>query len=276
MYFCRLYCYIFRSSLEGSGLQSLDSLQHFGELLKPQEEGGISISIKYEIRSSDRVHEPILIPDGMSENYYDHSMMESNPDILSQSNKTKEMEEIQFGSDNTSLIKTDTAYEMVENKLESTFNTSISEKIIEAEVLTTPSLNTTSSLPEESTLADTSAQEIGDGEGITVTLLSDNVTKISFLSTLSPDVEQNTTSVNNVTKPDDKDAVEKNPISHEQSEERPDLVLSEKVATSSLVNSPILHRQKRFSPQRNGGRAFLYKNKNRSFFMEIDPIQYTL
>ena len=89
LYFCRLYCYIFWSSLEGSGLQSLDSLQHFGELLKPQEEGGISISIKYEIRSSDRVHEPILIPDGMSENYYDHSMMESNPDILSQSNKTK-------------------------------------------------------------------------------------------------------------------------------------------------------------------------------------------
>ena len=250
--------------------------QHFGELLKPQEEGGISISIKYEIRSSDRVHEPILIPDGMSENFFDHSMMESNPDILSQSNKTKEMEGIQFGSDNTSLSKTDTTNEMVEQKLESTFNSSIFEKIKEAEVLTTPSLNSTSSLPEESTLADTSAQEIGDGEGITVTLLSDNVTKISFLSTLSPDVEQNTTSVNNVTKPDDKDAVEKNPISHEQSEERPDLVLSEDVAISSLVNSPILHRQKRFSPQRNGGRAFLYKNRNRSFFMEIDPIQYTL
>ena len=48
-----------------------------------------------------------------------------------------------------------------------------------------PSLNSTSSLPEESTLADTSAQEIGDGEGITVTLLSDNVTKISFLSNLN-------------------------------------------------------------------------------------------
>ena len=102
LYFCGLFCYIFLSSLEGSGLQSLDSFyvredphpQHFGELLKPQEEGGISISIKYEIRSSDRVHEPILTPDGMSENYFDHSMMESNPDILSQSNRIKEMQKI--------------------------------------------------------------------------------------------------------------------------------------------------------------------------------------
>ncbi len=272
--------------LEGSGLQSLDSFyvredphpQHFGDLLKPQEEGGISISIKYEIRSSDRGHEPILIQDGMSKNYLDQIMMESNPDILSHNNEVKEKEEIQFGSDNTSLIRTDTTDYLVEQKLESTFNTSISEKVIETGVLTTPSLNSTSLLPEESTLSDQSAQEIGAGEGITATLLSGNVTQMSFLSTLAPDVEQNTTSasVNHVTKADEKDAAENNPISHEQSEEKPDSDLSGNVATSSLVNSPILHRQKRFSPQRNGGRAFLYKNRNRSFFMEIDPIQYTL
>ena len=280
------YVLLFWSVLEGSGLQSLDSFyvredphpQHFGDLLKPQEEGGISISIKYEIRSSDRGHEPILIQDGMSENYLDQIMMESNPDILSHNNEVKEKEEIQFGSDNTSLIRTDTTDYLVEQKLESTFNTSISEKVKETGVLTTPSLNSTSLLPEESTLSDQSAQEIGAGEGITATLLSGNVTQMSFLSTLAPDVEQNTTSasVNHVTKADEKDAAENNPISHEQSEEKPDSDLSGNVATSSLVNSPILHRQKRFSPQRNGGRAFLYKNRNRSFFMEIDPIQYTL
>lgn len=124
---------------EGSGLQSLDSFyaredphpQHFGDLLKPQKEGGISISIKYEIRSSDRGHEPILIQDGKSETYYDQSMMESNPDILSNYNKLKEKEEIQFGSDNTSLIKTDTADDLVEQKMESLSNTSISQKIKE-------------------------------------------------------------------------------------------------------------------------------------------------
>ena len=245
-------------------------------MLKPEKEGGISISIKYEIRSSDRGHEPILLQDGKSETYYDQSMMESNPDILLQYNKVKEKEEIQFGSDNTTLIKTDTADDLVEQKMESLSNTSISEKVKEKKVLTRPSVNSTSILPEESPLFDTSAPEIGAGEGITATLLSGNVTQMSFLSTLAPDVEQNTTSVNHNTKEDDKDAAEKNPISHEQSKERPDSVLSKNAATSSLVNSPILHRQKRFSPQRNGGRAFLYKNRNRSFFIEIDPIQYTL
>lgn len=282
-----LYFYIFTLLftflvfLEGSGLQSLDSFyaredsqpQHLGDLLKPEKEGGISISIKYEIRSSDRGHEPILIQDGKSENYYDQRMMESNPDILSNYIKVKEKEEIQFGSDNTSLIKTDTADDLIEQKMKSL---SISEKIKEKKIMTRPSLNSTSLLSEESPLFDTSALEIGAGEGITATLLSGNVTQMSFLSTLAPDVEQNTTSVNHVTKEDDKDAAEKNPISHEQSKERLDSVLSKNVATSSLVNSPILHRQKRFSPQRNGGRAFLYKNRNRSFFMEIDPIQYTL
>lgn len=282
-----LYFYIFTLLftflvfLEGSGLQSLDSFyaredsqpQHLGDLLKPEKEGGISISIKYEIRSSDRGHEPILIQDGKSENYYDQRMMESNPDILSNYIKVKEKEEIQFGSDNTSLIKTDTADDLIEQKMKSL---SISKKIKEKKIMTQPSLNSTSLLSEESPLFDTSALEIGAGEGITATLLSGNVTQMSFLSTLAPDVEQNTTSVNHVTKEDDKDAAEKNPISHEQSKERLDSVLSKNVATSSLVNSPILHRQKRFSPQRNGGRAFLYKNRNRSFFMEIDPIQYTL
>lgn len=254
----------------GNGFQNLKSndlmenshLQHFGDL-KPQEEGGIRISIKYEVRNSDRNHEPTLIQDGVSD-YFDYNMMdsESNPDILSQKEKKENNSHIepelfiQFRSDNASLIKNDNADESVKIRFDSSSNNSDTEKKEESKNLTTISLAPIFQIPVESTLADTSAQETDDGKGITV--VSDSVTA-SFLS--NTDVEQNTTSVNYVRMPDVTDAAEENPINSEHSKERPDSALSENIAISGLVNS--LHRQKRFSPQINGRRTFIYKNRNR-------------
>ena len=254
----------------GNGFQNLKSndlmenshIQHFGDL-KPQEEGGIRISIKYEVRNSDRNHEPTLIQDAVSD-YFEYNMMdsESNPDILSQKEKKENDSHIepelfiQLRSDNASLIKNGTADESVKIRFDSSSNNSVTEKKEESENLTTISLAPIFQIPVESTLADTRAQETDDGKGITV--VSDSVT-VSFLS--NTDVEQNTTSVNYVRMPDVTDAAEENPIISEQSKERPDSALSENIAISGLVNS--LHRQKRFSPQINGRRSFIFKNRNR-------------
>ena len=273
MFFFHLFnskLFIFIGS--GNGFQNLKSndlmenshIQHFGDL-KPQEEGGIRISIKYEVRNSDRNHEPTLIQDGVSD-YFDYNMLdsESNPYILSQKEKKENDSHIeaelfiQLRSDNASLIKNGTADELVKIRFDSSSNNSVTEKKEESENLTTISLAPIFQIPVESTLADTRAQETDDGKGITV--VSDSVT-VSFLSNTDSDVEQNATSVNYVRMPDVTDAAEENPINSEQSKERPDSALSENIAISGLVNS--LHRQKRFSPQINGRRTFIYKNRNR-------------
>ena len=101
------------------------------------------------------------------------------------------------------------------------------------------------------------------------TFLSDNVTKVSIESSLPTTKEKeiltSTTTVIELStlKVNNNSAEEKF-----ETEEKENLnnFISENITISSLVNSPILHRQKRLSSQRRREKVFQSNSRNRFLF----------
>lgn len=267
-----------------------------------EQESGISISIKYEIRNSDRNHGPIFLKDGVPEFHFGTDMTESKTNLshvslLDETNFQEPEKENESNNTNT----TDEAFITTKSKIEKENRTKLSETLlvkneanIEYQMVDTSMGNSveinnvTEKNTEGSNIFSSTSQadnltsstdsitstskyintpETEDSKETRATFLSDNVTKVSIESSLpttkekeiltstTPVIELSTLKVNNDSAEEKIEIEEKGNFNTS---------IFENITISSLVNSPILHRQKRLSSQRRREKVFQSNGRNRN------------
>ena len=96
-----------------------------------EQESGISISIKYEIRNSDRNHGPIFLKDGVPEFHFGTDMTESKTNVshVSQLDETN-FQELEKENESNNTNTADEAFIITKSKIEKENRTKLSETLL--------------------------------------------------------------------------------------------------------------------------------------------------